>query len=98
MCSRAAEPLQFLITDFDSRKRVYVISDIQANYPGLSTSVAQARGDAVDRDVYAVLHQLVDRLVVAPRAVAPHELDLQVVERIDVREAVLDRARQRRVR
>ena len=31
------------------------------------------------------------------RAVAPHQLDLQVVQRIEVGEAVLDRARQRRV-
>ena len=45
--------------------------------------------DAVDRDVDAALQPLV---VLLPGAPAAHQLDLQVVQRIDVGEAVADRA------
>ena len=66
--------------------------------PRQLAGIAQARREPVDRHVDAALHALDAGVVLAARAVAPHQLDLQVVERIEVRKAVLDRARQRRVR
>src|SRR6202012_748117 len=57
-----------------------------------STGVAQPRGDAVDRQVDAALHALGGRIVLAPHAVAAHQFDLQVVQRIEIREPVFDRA------
>src|SRR5829696_4172023 len=63
-----------------------------AGRPG-SAAVPQARRDAVDREVDPLHHPL---LRIAG-AVAPQKLDLHVVERIEIGEAVLDRARQKRV-
>src|SRR5688572_27082434 len=59
-----------------------------------STGVAQPRGEAVDGKVDAALHAL---LRVA-RAVAPQQLELQVVQRVEVGKAVADRARERGIR
>src|SRR6476660_8747858 len=62
-----------------------------------STGVAQARREPGDRNVDAGLHAAELWIVLAARAIAPHQLDLEVIERVEVREAVLDRARQRRI-
>ena len=59
--------------------------------------VAQAGGDAVDRQVDAALQPLHAFLALAPVAVAAQQFDLQVVERVEIGEAMRDRARQRRV-
>ena len=56
-------------------------------------AVAQAGGDAVDAEVDA----LDDARVGVAGAVAAQQFDLHVVERIDVGEAVADRARQQRI-
>src|SRR5471032_336825 len=53
-----------------------------------SATVAQSRRDTVDRDQQGALHAVVR----VARAQAPQELDLQVVERVDVRAPVADRA------
>src|SRR4051812_11015211 len=59
-----------------------------------STRVAQSRGNAVDREVDAAPQPLVLGRALAARAVAAHQLDLQVVQRIEIGEAVLDRSRE----
>ena len=61
--------------------------------PDASAAVAQPCGDTVDRDQDPALGLLVG-LACAP---APQELDLEVVERRDIGEAVRDGARQRRI-
>ena len=61
--------------------------------PKPSTRIAQPRRDPVDRQMNPAVHA---RVGVA-RAVPLDQLDLQVVQRIEVGEAVLDRARQQRV-
>jgi phosphatidylserine/phosphatidylglycerophosphate/cardiolipin synthase-like enzyme len=58
-----------------------------------SAAVAQSRGDAVDGQVDAALHALVG----LAGAVAAQQLDLDVVQRIEVGEAVADRALQQRI-
>src|SRR5260370_24976971 len=61
--------------------------------PAPSTRIAQPRRDPVDRQVNAAPHARVR----TARAMALDELDLQVIERVEIREAVLDRAREQRV-
>src|SRR5436853_3556013 len=56
-------------------------------------AVAQAGGDAVDGEV----DRAQEALVAAGGAVAAKQFHLQVVQRIEVREAVADRARERRI-
>jgi len=58
------------------------------------TRVAQARRHAVDRQMDASLHPLVLAVPFTPVAMPPQQFHLQVIERIEVRQAVLDRARQ----
>jgi hypothetical protein len=60
----------------------------------LSAGVPQPRRHPVDRQVNPPLHPLLHRAAFLLRAVAPHQLDLQVVQRVEVRESVRDRARQ----
>jgi hypothetical protein len=59
--------------------------------------IPQPRRQTVDRDVDAALDAVERRIVLAARAVAPHQLDLQVIQRVEVRKAVLDRTRERGV-
>src|SRR5262249_26742878 len=59
-----------------------------------SAAVAQAGGDAVDREVNRATQLLA---VAARRAQAPQQLHLQVVQRIDVRDPVAQAAREERV-
>jgi hypothetical protein len=51
-----------------------------------SAGIAQPRGYAVDREVYALAHPLVGVAV----AVAPQKLNLKVVQRLDVGQAQAD--------
>src|SRR5690348_12394023 len=60
-----------------------------------SARVAQSGGDAVDGQVDAPPQPVVVAIAVALLAVAPHEFDLQVVQRVEIRKAVLDRTRER---
>src|SRR5512146_1441866 len=61
--------------------------------PSPSAAVAQARGDAVDREMNRALGA---RVGIA-RAVALEQLDLKMVERIEIGKAAAYRARERRV-
>ena len=63
-----------------------------------SPRIAQPRRHPVDRDVDAAPHALVRRLAGRLRAVTAHQFDLQVVQRVEVGQAVLERARERGVR
>jgi hypothetical protein len=58
-----------------------------------SAGIAQAGGNPVDRQLDAVQHAL----VAVGRAMPPQQLDLQVVQRIEVRQPMTQRARQQRV-
>src|SRR5574337_2083879 len=58
-----------------------------------SIAVAQPRREAVDRQVDRALRAQIG----LARAVAAQELDLQVIERIEIRKAVANAARKRRV-
>src|SRR3954462_5935642 len=58
-----------------------------------SAAVAQSGGQAVDRQV----DRPAGALVRLPCAIAAQQLDLQVVERIEVREAVANGALERRI-
>ena len=58
-----------------------------------STRVAQSGSNPVDGDVDTCLHPL----IALPRTPAAYQFDLQMVQRVDVRETVLDGARQGRV-
>ena len=55
-----------------------------------STRIPQPRRDTVDGNVYAAFHALQTRVVRSALTVAAHQLHLQVVQRIKVREAVLN--------
>ena len=53
-------------------------------------AVAQARGNAVDRKMDAAP----DAIIRIAGAMPAQQLDLQVIERVEIGEAILDRARQ----
>ena len=67
-----------------SRRQLAAVRERWALRNRRPTRVAQARSDAVDADVDAALHALVGLAF----AVAPHQLHLQVVQRVDVGKAV----------
>src|ERR1700681_153512 len=58
-----------------------------------SPAVAQARGEPVDRQMYSALGELIG----LARAIATQQLDLEVIERIEIGEAIANASRQRRV-
>src|ERR1700716_4362165 len=58
-----------------------------------SPAVAQARGEPVDRQMYSAL----DELIGLARAIATQQLDLQVIERIEIGEAIANASRKRRI-
>src|SRR6218665_258693 len=65
----------------------------QRGAPRPSPGIAQPCGNPVDRDVDSGLHAL----IILAGTPAAHQFDLQMVQRVDVCEAVLDGARQRAV-
>src|SRR5438046_7275122 len=58
-----------------------------------SPAIAQARGEAVDRQMYPALGELIG----LARAMATQQLDLEVIERVEIGEAIANASRQRRV-
>src|SRR5215471_10149905 len=82
------KPLQACRFDRESRGVRAIVS------PG----VAQACGDSVDREMDAAANTLVGLVGLAAAAVALDQFDLQVVERIEVRQAIADVARERGTR
>ena len=56
-------------------------------------AVAEAGCEPVDRQVYRTLRPHIGRA----RTIAAQELDLEVIERIEVRKAVADASRKRRI-
>src|ERR1700681_2318333 len=58
-----------------------------------SPAVAQARGEPVDRQMYSALGELIG----LARAIATQQLDLEVIERIEIGEAIANASRQRRI-
>src|ERR1700730_7026118 len=58
-----------------------------------SPAVAQARGEPVDRQMYPAL----DELIGLARAIATQQLDLEMIERIEIGEAIANAPRKRRI-
>ena len=77
----------------DAPDRRRAEADLKAIASQIEHVQQQARRDAVDADVDAALHPLIGEA----RPVAPYQFDLQVMQRIDVRKAVPDGARKRRI-
>src|SRR6476646_7129145 len=75
-------------------------SEARQSYPSAQpmlrpvlSAVTKARRQPVDRQVYRALRPYVGRAC----TIAPQQLDLQMVERIEIRKAVADAARERRI-
>src|ERR1700694_721189 len=57
-----------------------------------SPAIAQARGEPIDRQMYPALGELIG----LARAIATQQLDLEVIERVKIEEAIANASRVRR--
>src|SRR5262245_56150716 len=81
----------------DSVRRTRITCALGQRHSGPSARVAEPGGDTVDGQVDPALDALVARVRFFAAAMTLDQLDLQMVERIEIRKAIADVARERRI-